>query len=115
MQKYLLPFLNIIALLLFAWYFVSNFLFSHKMASTAFRNLSFSGRVLDMKINKAAGEKTHTLHLSDNTVFVVPHLDLDAEIQTGDSLTKMKMDYKINVYKKDTPTTKIVYALPYVE
>jgi hypothetical protein len=115
MQKYILPFLNIVALLFFTWYFVGHDFFSHKMVPTAFRNLSFSGRVLEMKINKEAGEKTHTLYLSDSTVFVVPHLGLDAEIQTGDSLTKVKTDYQITIYKKDAASTKIIYALPYIE
>lgn len=89
--------------------------FVQKKSSSEFRNLKLNGVVVNKIINKEKYEKTNTLIFRDNSMFIVPNMDLDNSIQIGDSIYKEIQDYKIIIYKKGNLNNKIVFALPCVE
>jgi len=113
LQKLAIPISIIcIALLLFVIKYPTLLL---KESTSEFRNLFFGGNVVSKYIRKENGEKTHTVILSDSTKYVLPRLDIDEDIEVGDSIIKAKWTYEIIIYKKANPHDKIIYALPFAQ
>jgi hypothetical protein len=111
-KNYLISIILLLLMFLGGYLFFSNSSIFSKYENNDFRNLSFSGEVIEKKINKELGEKTNTVYLSDSTKYRLPLLDLDAEIEIGDYIVKQKSRYEITIFKRKDSCKKIIYALP---
>lgn len=89
--------------------------FFSKSQGNEFRNLTLKGKVVDKIINKENFEKTHTIILSDKSKYTLPRMDLDKDIDIGDSIIKSNGTYEIIIYKKCNVNDKIIYSLPFTE